>query len=111
MDDQQPGQGTAYWRGRVTALEKELSDTKGTRGGGVGTIILGAAILAVMWVITQFAHIIFIWGWIIGGLLVLGGLVMLLVGDDKDKVQKLTGELDEARRQLRASQSASNQTH
>ena len=48
MDDQQTGQGTAYWSGRVTAVEKELSDTKGTRGAGVGTLLLGAAILVIM---------------------------------------------------------------
>jgi len=107
MDDQQPGQGTAYWSGRVAALEKELSDTKGTRGAGAAAILFGAVILVIMWVITQFAHIIFIWGWAIGGLAVIVGLILLVMGDDKAKVQKLTGELDEARHQLQAAQNAS----
>jgi len=95
-----------YWSERVTKLTSDLElAEKGARGAAVGTLAIGIVILIAMWAVTHFGHIVFIWGWGIGGLLVLGGIVvMFLGGPNKSEAAKIQTELADARQKLSAAQ-------
>jgi len=107
MSIEQPAapQDAAYWQRRIAHLERSISEVKGDRGSGLGTTFVGILALVGAWALMTLANIIFVWLWIIGGIVLVSGLILLLFGGkDRAKLEALEVELQQAQSELRRAQ-------
>ena len=103
-------ESVAYYEQKVAELEK--SERKGGRLGGVGSLVAGIAILIGCWAALTYARVNFVWGWIGGAVLILGGIGAIATGSSKDSgaLSAARANLDQARAAAAAAGTADHQS-